>query len=52
MSRITGVEARSYTLDFLVEELRTRFGIEVHRTTVLRFIHRIGLDFAWARRTK
>ena len=52
MSRITGAGRRSYTLDFLVEELHTRFGIDAHRTTVWRFVRRIGLDFAWARGTK
>lgn len=52
MSRITGAGTRSYTLDFLVDELRTRFQIDVHRTTVYRFIQRIGLDFAWARGSK
>ncbi|WP_028232800.1 hypothetical protein [Paraburkholderia mimosarum] len=52
MSRITGAGTQSYTLDFLVEELRKRFLIDAHRTTVFRFLRRIGLDFAWARGKK
>jgi transposase len=47
-ARLMSANKRDISLQQLVNEIEDRFGIKAHKSTLQRFLKKLGLGFAWS----
>ncbi|MFM0375769.1 winged helix-turn-helix domain-containing protein [Paraburkholderia strydomiana] len=48
-SRLKGADVRRHSLQEVADGIAKRFGLKVHKSTVHRFLKRLGVNFAWGK---